>query len=59
MYQMQLNIRSKYFFEFIVFHLKQGWPNFLDRGPFSEIWTKAWATPHDSIFHYLVDMCYD
>jgi len=22
----------------------------LDRGPFSEIWTKAWATPHNSIF---------
>ena len=28
----------------------QGWPNFLDRGPFSEIWTKARATPHNSIF---------
>ena len=33
--------------------------NFLDRGPFSEIWTKARATPQNSIFHYLVDMCYD
>ena len=29
---------------------KQGWPNFLDRGPFSEIRTKARATPHHSIF---------
>jgi len=38
--------------------LQQEWPNFLDRGPFSEIWTKARATPHNSIFHYLVDMCY-
>ena len=26
----------------------QGWPNFLDRGPF--FWTKARATPHCSIF---------
>ena len=25
-------------------------PNFLDRGPLSEIWTKAQATPHNSIF---------
>ena len=29
-------------------------------GPFSEFWTKARATPHNSIFfYYLVDMCYD
>jgi len=31
-------------------NLRQGWPNFLDSGPFSEIWAKARATPHDSIF---------
>ena len=30
----------------------------MDRGPFSEIWTKARATPHNSIFHYFVDMFY-
>ena len=30
--------------------LVQGWPNFLDSGPFSEIWTKARATLLNSIF---------
>ena len=29
--------------------IEQGWPNFLDRGLFSEIWTKSRATPHYSI----------
>ena len=29
--------------------INHGLPNFLDRGPFSEIWTKARATPHNSI----------
>ena len=28
--------------------INQWWPNFLDRGPFSEMWTKA--TTHNSIF---------
>ena len=32
--------------------LSQGWPNFLGRGPHSEIWTKARATPHNSIFSF-------
>ena len=32
------------------FDIEQGWPNFLDRGSFSEIWTKARATSHNSIF---------
>ena len=31
-------------------HLDQGWPNFFNHGPFSEIWTKVRATPHNSIF---------
>ena len=31
-------------------HIEQEWPNFLDRGPFSEIWMKVRATPHNSIF---------
>ena len=38
---------SKYFFILV-----QGWPNFLDRRPFLEIWTKVRATPHNSIFHF-------
>ena len=36
----------------VTFCLNQGWPNFLDCGPFSEIWTKARTTPHNSIFPF-------
>ena len=34
--------------------INHGLPNFLDRGPFSEIWTKARATPHNSIFSIIL-----
>ena len=45
-----------FIFHFFTVHLlllNQGWPNFLDRGPFLEIWTKARATEHDSVFIFL------